>query len=374
MKKGNRSFLVFDLFGAASRSVKWMIGVVAYALAVLCTLFFLALGSLAARAADLCPSADVFSMKLITKICWDCMYPIRVSGVTISGKKNKGNVPDEAANQAFCMCNDGLGVPHPGILTQFWEPYRMVEWQRIPGCMSVLNGARFPFRSTFVGQHGQLAEDGKEGAMFKHYHYFSFPVMEMMEMFIPADCNPGYYSDIDIIYLSEMDPTWNDDVLAYFSMPENSLLTSTLAAVACLPEAVSATFAEKPIQSLFWCAGTWGLLYPSSGNAKESDPINGTMLFASRMLNVMHRRGFVHRTVGEDAMCAGVIDPTLPKYQYRFSMFHPIPHTDDTFVIGESPLRWGLTRIIPATGEDQVYIIWRWLDCCMTKSEGGMPE
>ena len=369
MKGRKHSFAVFDLFGSARFAENGVLGALAAALVILVGLFFLVLGSLCARAADVCQSADVFSTKLITSLCWDCTFPIRVSGVTISGSKNKGNIPEEAANQAFCLCPDKLGVPHPGILTQFWEPYRMVEWQRIPGCMSVLNGTRFPFRSTFVGTHGQLSEDGKEGSMFKHYHYFSFPVMEMMDVFVPADCNPGYYVDIDILYLSEMDPTWNDDVLAYFSMPETSLLTSPLAAVACIPEAVSSTFAQKPIQSLFWCAGTWGLLYPSSGNAKEPDPINGTMLFASRMLNVMHRRGFVHRTVGEDAMCSGVIDPTLPKYQYRFSMFHPIPHTDNTFVIGESPLRWGLTRIIPATGEDQVYIIWRWLDCCMTKSE-----
>lgn len=317
----------------------------------------------------LCRGADVFSAKLITKLCWDCVLPIRVAGVSISGAGEDDRVPAEAADASLCMCDDKLGVPHPGVLTQFWEPYRMVEWQRIPGCMAALDGARFPFRRTFLGGHGALAQEDAEGNTFKHYHYYAFPVMEMLGLFVPADCNPDYYVDFDIVFLSEMDPTWNDDVLAYFAMPENALLGSDLAAAACIPDAVSASLAQKPLQPLFWCAGSWGLLYPASGNVTASDAVSATALFSARMLNVMHRRGFVHRTVGEDAMCSGVVDPTLPKYMYRFSMFSPVAHTDDTFVLGESALRWGLGRLIPATGEDQIYVIWRWLDCCQTKSE-----
>src|SRR5690625_2236207 len=33
-------------------------------------------------------------------------------------------------------------------------------------------------------------------------------------------------------------------------------------------------------------------------------------------------------------------------------------------VMGESNLTWGLAKTIPAIGEDPVYVIWCWNDCC----------
>ena len=314
-----------------------------------------------------CSSNDVFSTKLITNICWDCVQPIRVVGVTISGDKRKDRIPETASNQPVCACEDGLGFPHPGITTQFWEPYRMVEFPRVAGCMKALNGTRFPFSKTFIGTQGNGKSGDAKNGTFRHYHFYSFPAMVILDMFLPESCNPDGYVDVDIMFLSEIDPTWNNPTLAYFAMPENALLVSELAAVACIPDAVSAT-AKRPIQSLFWCAGTWGLIYPASGFDEGSDIINSTSLETARLLTVLHRRGFVRRTVGKDAMCGGVVDPTLPKSMYQFTLFDPVPETDDAHVLGESPLTWGLMKVIPAIGEDPSYIVWRWQDCCQTKS------
>ncbi|MDQ9723396.1 TraU family protein [Acinetobacter baumannii] len=57
---------------------------------------------------------------------------------------------------------------------------------------------------------------------------------------------------------------------------------------------------------------------------------------------------------------------TLPKNQYRFSLFYPSPETTNNHALGESELLWGMARTIPSVGEDPVYVIWRWLDCCNT--------
>ena len=323
---------------------------------------------------DPCSSSEVFSTKLLTDICWDCTQPIRVAGVTISGKDRRDNIPERAAQEKFCMCDDALGVPHPGITTQFWEPYRLVEFPRIPGCMKALGGIRFPFSKTFIGDTGRDDKASVHGTSFRHYHFYAFPVMALLDMFVPASCNPEGYVDIDIMFLSEIDPTWNVPTLAYFAMPENSLLMTDLAAVACIPDAVSSTFAGKPLQELFWCAGTWGLIYPVGGYTDGPDIITGTSLATARLLTALHRRGFVKRSMGGDAMCGGVIDPTLPKGMYQFTMFDPVPETHDSHVIGESALMWGLLSIIPAIGEDPTYIIWRWQDCCQTKSGGSMTS
>ncbi len=64
------------------------------------------------------------------------------------------------------------------------------------------------------------------------------------------------------------------------------------------------------------------------------------------------------------AMCEGKIHPTLPKQQYKFTSVYPRPETKSAHVMGESTMKWGLARKVPAVGEDLVYMIWRWNDCC----------
>ena len=100
-----------------------------------------------------CIDAKIISQKLITDVCWDCVFPIKVAGVPVSGSKHKDRVPDGAATQPFCMCWDNQGVPKPGVTTQFWQPNRLVEFQRVSGCSSVFNGVRCPFNRLTQGPH-----------------------------------------------------------------------------------------------------------------------------------------------------------------------------------------------------------------------------
>ena len=56
--------------------------------------------------------------------------------------------------------------------------------------------------------------------------------------------------------------------------------------------------AGHPIDALFWCAGTWGPLYPLAGShlTHSSMPRN-TSLLTTRALAAMHRRGLASTTV-----------------------------------------------------------------------------
>jgi conjugal transfer pilus assembly protein TraU len=97
--------------------------------------------------------------------------------------------------------------------------------------------------------------------------------------------------------------------------------------------------------------------------------VKETSLWATRSLAALHRRGLARRTMGNDALCGAPIAPFMPKTQYKFSMFFPVPETTRGHAIGESTLRWGISkhgteRTIPAVGEDHLYILWRWNDCC----------
>ncbi len=323
---------------------------------------FLALSSSNVTASNpTCINAQVLGPKLITDICWSCIFPIRVAGVPISG--SSGRTPDGAVREPVCACEDNLGVPRPGITTSMWEPARLIELQRTPGCSSVLNGTRLPFNPLFMGHHGD-GDDDQNDDSFMHYHYYAFPLMIMLDMFTGGECNAGGYVDLDLMYLSEVDPTWNNDELAFFTNPEAALVANPIAMMACVPDAIS-SMAGKPINQLFWCAGAWGTVYPLSGNVNGGHGVlNNSSLLSVKAIAALHRRGLAWGTVGRENMCGGSIKPVLPKEQYKFTMLHPVPETGSDHALGQSTLVWGAGRTIPSVGEDPIYTVWRWKDCC----------
>lgn len=309
-----------------------------------------------------CHDANIFSGKLITDFCWSCLFPIRVSGISISGAG--GTMPAGAVSVPICACPDSLGVPRVGTPVSMWEPARLIELQRVPGCSSVLGGKRvIPSDRLFQGHHGNGDFDGGDGS-FMHYHYYSFPLHIMLNLAIKKNCNADGYMDLDLMYFSEIDPTWNNSELAFFTNPEVAIVANPVAALACMTDAASSALG-KPIDSMFWCAGSWGSLYPLSGHQNGGKGvIRDSSLLTVRAIAALHRRGLAWKTMGAETMCRGVICPTLPKSQYKFSLLHPVPEAKSAHVIGESTLKWGLGKTIPAIGQDPVYTIWRWNDCC----------
>ncbi|MEW8419859.1 MAG: TraU family protein [Candidatus Thiodiazotropha endolucinida] len=263
-----------------------------------------------------CHDADIISSKLITDICWDCVFPIRIAGVAMKKYGQNANdyyggrAPSDAVGSPYCQCEDDLGMLHPGITMSMWEPARLIEFQRVPGCSSVFNGMRFPFDRANQGHHQRGGKPGMQGT-FMHYHYYAFPLFAMLNLFTNVGCNVDGYMDLDIMYLSELDPTWNNDELAFFTIPEAAAVSSSTATLACIQDAVSSN-AGYPINSLFWCAGSWGQIYPLSGSQYTmSGILENTSLLTTKVLTSLHRRGLAHRSMGDDAMCHGKIDVTL---------------------------------------------------------------
>lgn len=310
-----------------------------------------------------CKSSNLISGKLITDVAWSSLFPIRIAGVTLVG----GDFPDDAVEKPVCMCPDDKNLPRPGLTTSMWEPARLIEFQRIPGCSSVLNGTQLPFEETFLGMHGENVVSGEqESSSFTHYHYYAFPLLSMLDLFTRRSCSADGFLDLDLMYISELDPTWNNDELAFFTSPEAVAVANPIAVAACAAEAVSSQ-SKKPIDSMFWCAGSWGEIYPLSGHVSGGyGVLMDTALRTSKVLASLHRRGLSWKTMGEESMCEGKIYPMLPKSQYKFNIIYPLPQTRSDFVIGESVLKWGANRIIPGVAEDPIYVIWRWNDCCNT--------
>jgi conjugal transfer pilus assembly protein TraU len=307
-----------------------------------------------------CPDAQVFSTKLLTDICWSCVFPIRIAGIDLGG----GSRPAGASDQTFCVCQDPLGLPEPGITMGFWAPARLIEVVRMPYCSPSLGSVFLRRFTRLLGHRGDGA--GTTAGAYYHYHYFAFPLLVMLDLFLNDPCHSdGYYVDFDLLYLSELDPTWNSDELAFFVNPETALFANPPALAACLVDAGLAT-AGQPQDSLFWCAGTWGNLYPLTGRIPwGGTPPRDAALIATRATAALHRRGLAWQTMGNDALCRAHIQPVLPKSQYKLQQFYPVAEANGNHWIGESAYRWGAWRNIPATGEDFVQVLWTWKNCCL---------
>jgi len=331
----------------------------------------------------LCPDADFWGKKMLSGVCWTCLFPVRLLGFTIFDDSN--DLPDGATEQQLCTCSGDQGIPSIGITGGAWLPARLIEVVRKPYCSPILGGTSFNNGVRLWGGHKEVEGDGTDKTYY-NYHYWAFPLYAILQLFVQNNCNSGGLRNLDMMYMSELDPTWNVDELAFFMNPEAVIFANPLAVAACVVDCATTTVSQ-PITSLFWCAGCWGNLYPFTGNiASDASAPRDTSLLTARVLASLHRKALAHKTYGDNALCGGQIYPMIPKQQYKLSTLFPLAEADSERVesadasgvihskimdkcchwIGESPFKWGEHRTIPGTGEDYVYLIWRYTECCLT--------
>lgn len=334
----------------------------------------------------MCPNAHIWGTGLVTNICWSCLFPMKLMGVAQLGS---GSIPSNSADQTICFCSGSDGIASIGFTLGAWEPEALVELVRQPYCSPTLGGTRIRDSFKLWGM-----KDGSDGGsasnQFLNYHYFSFPLYEILQLLITPECNAGGFSDFDLLYVSEIDPTWSEDELSVFTQPEVAVAANPLLQAACPADCTAATL-SSPIDKLWWCAGCWGPLYPFTGNVPSGgSPPRVSSLLATRALAALHRRGLAWRTTGNDVLCGGKIAPMIPRSQYKMSMLFPVPEASTTIQppgagsggsstvpnsynwsqtcchnIGVPTFLWGEWRNIPSVGEDFVYLLWRWTDCCV---------
>ncbi|RIY33821.1 hypothetical protein CJP74_00865 [Psittacicella melopsittaci] len=306
-----------------------------------------------------CNSANVLSEKLITDICWDCMFPMRISGVKVSGGKGRDDIPSGSVSQPVCSCKRKGDFPQVGYTLGFWQPIRLVELVRTPGCMMSLNGKKIKLgRAHQLGTRGS-GELDTASTGFYHYHFYAFPLLQILGLLNKDLCFSNEFSSIDVLYVSEIDPSWNYPEIAQLVFPETRAFARKEAILACGADAM-AHLGQKSSSFLPWCAGTWGNVYPISGfDVSVGSGARMTSLLATRALAASHRRGFEVRTMGKDALCQTSLALEFLPEQYRFSMFYPMPQ-NSKHPIGRSTFMWGEA----ANAEDAVYVVWRWRDCC----------
>ncbi len=205
---------------------------------------------------------------------------------------------------------------------------------------------------------------------FYHVHYYRYPPIYLLELLTDFICLERI--SFDLAYISEYDPTWNDDKLSFILQPESILFGNPIAQGVCIADCVSATI-SFPRNELFWCAGCLGNMYPFGGtNSDHTNGVRTSNLLATRVIAKMHRLGLADETSCEKAEINGKICKKskafkIKKNQYKLQMLYPtIPSGDfSCFPLGLSDSLYNSGKEYPQDGEDFGYLIWRKKNCCM---------
>lgn len=309
----------------------------------------------------------------ITDICWSCIFPIKVFGVDFGFLSPSQEDSTSMPPNPVCFCQN---PPVMGFSESFWEPVFMVDVTNVPGCFPLLGGIQLNLSKNNM-QYGSstqsfMVNNGMSSAkanqnVFQHSHFYLNPVLYVMGAILDDDCldNRGY----DIPWISELDPTYNDDALAMVLTPYAYPFSGLLSIIAGPVDAVAAT-SGFPISSLFWVAGAYGPIFPLTGTiqAKASGE-QVARLETTRMLAKQHAAGAAWGTTGSMGMCGGYPQPIMDKQQYKITRLLPFPEKK---VLGKCCGPIGRSTILMEVGtgapisktKDFGYMFFRKRDCC----------
>lgn len=210
---------------------------------------------------------------------------------------------------------------------------------------------------------GTAKKDEKQvNGAFYHVHWYKYPLTYWLNIITSLGCLEG--GDLDIAYLSEIDPTWTDSSLTTILNPEAVIFANPIAQGACAADAIASAF-NMPIDTLFWCAGSQGSMYPFNGwVSNESSPLQSSLLVSERMAFKLHRQGMIMETIGKNnAVCNEYPSPILPKERWRYQMVNMYPDSGQCHPFGRSVTRWETGKNPPNTKKNFGYLMWRKRNC-----------
>ena len=237
----------------------------------------------------------------ITDICWDCLFPISIGSMNVVSS----DYPDtDNPSLPIEICKiEGPPYFRVGLNIGFWEPFALTDVTPVPYCMVNLGG--FTMDVGNAGHGGKQIRDPVNSASFYYVHWYKYPVLFLLNLITSLGCLHG--GDFDIAYLTELDPTWNDDELGFILNPEAVLFGNPVAQAACAADAIKAQVG-LPIDKLFWCAGTQGSMYPFTGRVfDDKGSIQSAVLLSERMDFKLHRQLMIQDSSGDSELSGSFV-------------------------------------------------------------------
>ncbi len=291
-----------------------------------------------------------------TDVCWECLFPITVSGINVT----PGHEDLNQHRKTVCTC---AGTPPKvGIPLTFWEPTRLVDVTRHAYKLMGLGGLSVG-KETIKNRGSIGFTDASTQASFYHVHWYTYPLFSMLGLFLDFICLEK--GEIDMVYMSELDPLWNDDQWALLVNAEAGFFANPAAQLACIADCTASSF-NKPLDELFWCAGCEGSLYPFTGTvAHHVGAVQASALLLQRVIAKLHRTLAI-KGYEKNNYCEAEFLPIFKKSLYKTQMIYPIPQTSGACqALGKSDVLWGAGKAFPFKGEDFVYLIWTKKQCCL---------
>ena len=151
----------------------------------------------------------------ITDVCWSCVFPIKLGGVTLSSGNNAD--PETDANR-LCLCASGANLT-VGLNMSFWEPLRTAGVVRTPYCFPSLGGMELNvgIRAPAHGRTPNKSTSAQRSSFYQVHWYFT-PWLFILEVFLDTKCLEQ--SAWDLAYMTELDPLWDDSVTTFFLNPD----------------------------------------------------------------------------------------------------------------------------------------------------------
>lgn len=304
----------------------------------------------------------------VTDICWSCIFPISIGPARVNAG---GRRDTENTNTPVCFCPEtraGLTKLLPGIPIGFWEPVRLVEVTRTPYCLMSIGGVKLGSDTLKQGTVANKSTRASGKRSFYHVHWYMYPLIYWLELLTDFVCMEK--ASFDLAYLTEFDPLWNDDVRSFILNPEAILFTNPLVQAACAADCVSAT-ADFPSDSLYWCAGCHGSLYPFTGTVTTHySGVQASQLVAEKFIAKLHRQLILWETSGtkRETICDKSPCPKIKKTQYKLQMLYPKASTkgdEACTVLGYTTVTTEQGKEFPYAGEDWSYLVWRKRNCCL---------
>lgn len=297
-------------------------------------------------------------------IDWAGFFPITIGSIPIV----HGDRPDTPnPSSPVCTCP----APPPiferiGLSFGYWEPVDLVDITKTPFCMVNMGmKLNIHMKETDIGGRTSNHDSNYVDSNFFHAHWYRYPIVYLLNLLTDVACMQT--GGINLAYMSEFDPTWQDDQLALIVNPEAALFGNMVSRLACIPDALATlTNASTAIDPLFWCMGDNGPTYPLDGNNIDGDtPIQSATLLQERFNFKMHREGVITDTLPvQGAMCYSIYMPIMPKSRYRYEMVNTIPNYD-VHPYGHDTMIWGAGHNNPTSGNDFGFLVWRKRNCCL---------
>lgn len=293
---------------------------------------------------------------------WNDMFPINIAG-SASGPNSD---PSQMAEPAVCTCPDILGIPYIGMGVTFWAPQYVAEVERVPGCLATLGGiGAMPEFAMEQSEQADTVSHEKGEISRMQVNWYQYPVFGALKVLQRLKC-VNSVTDASLVWTTPIDPTWQNDLWGIIYNPESVLFANPLAISACAVDAVASSY-RFPIDAMFWCVGTWGTLYPLTGNGNiqfSNQSTNGLIL--GKFLAKEYRLGAMEATTGPQNECSAHISPVWVKSQFRVDEIGPTVTQGDPVYFGKTEFTWGLFP--PAnypTHESSEYLLWVGEQCCI---------